>query len=193
MTKKNNWELKGKFNKFILGSWFTSILFLLFGIFLFIKPKLANSLIGYIIGAIVLISGITALFNYFTKKEIRYMNLELIYGIISVLAGITIVFNPLSISSIITIGVGIWMLINGGIKINRSLILKKYNEETWLLLLCIGILTLFSGMLLIFNPFKGTMVVTQVLGIFIIVYSILDSMHWLLVKKRSKEIIEFIK
>ena len=191
ISRKN--KLKKTFNNFILGSWFTSVFFLLFGVFLFIKPKLANSIIGYVVGTIVLVSGISSLFNYFTKKEMKYINVELIYGIITIIAGISIIFNPLSISSIITIGVGIWMIINGIIKINRGIILKNYKEEIWPLLLFIGILTLFSGMIIIFNPFKGTMVVTQVLGMFIIIYAILDSMHWLLVKKRSKDIIEFIK
>lgn len=186
--------MKNKFNKLIFGSWFSSILFLVFGIFLFVKPKLANSLIGYMVGTIVLISGISAIVNYFvSKNELKYMNLELIYGIITLIAGTAIIFNPLSITSIVTIGLGIWMLINGAMKINSSLLLKKYKEETWILLLFIGILTLLSGILLIFNPFKGTMVVTQVLGVFVIVYAILDSMHWLLLKKRSKDIIEFIK
>ncbi len=186
--------MKKKLNKMILGSWFTSILFLLFGIFLFVKPKLANSLIGYLVGAIILISGLMSLYNYFiAKKDIKYINFELIYGIVTLIAGIAIIFNPLSISSIVTIGLGIWFLFNGIMKVNTSLFLKKNKEETWGIILFIGLLTLLCGALLIINPFKGTMVVTQVVGIFVIVYAILDSMHWLLVKKRSKEIIEFIK
>ena len=188
-----NKKLKSGFNRFIFESWFTSILFLVFGIFLFVQPKLANSLIGYIVGAIVLTSGLSAIINYFTKSYMKYINLELIYGIVTVIAGTTIIFNPLSISSIITIGVGIWMAINGIIKTNRGLFLKQNREETWSLVMFIGILTLLCGILLMFNPFRGTMVVTQVLGMFIIVYAILDSIHWLLVKRRSKEIIEFIK
>lgn len=186
--------MKSKFNKIIFNSWFTSILFLAFGIFLFVKPKMANSIIGYIVGAIVLISGLSSIVNYFVSKEdFKYMNMELIYGIITSLMGILVIFNPLSITGIITFGVGIWMIINGALKVNTALVLKKYKEETWPIIITIGILILFSGILLIFNPFKGTMVVTQVLGIFVIVYAILDSMHWLLVKKSSKEIIEFIK
>ncbi len=186
--------MKKKFNQIILGSWFSSVLFLLFGIFLFLKPQLANSIIGYFIGAIILISGIMALYNYFiAKKEIKFISFELIYGIVTLIAGIAIIFNPLSISSIVTLGLGIWMLINSIMKLNTGILLKKYKEETWPILIVIGILTLISGILLIINPFKGTMVVTQVVGIFVIVYAILDSMHWLLVKKRSKEIIKFIK
>ena len=73
-------EKKAKFNKLIYGSWVSSILFLAFGIFLFVKPKLANSVIGYVVGALVLLSGLIALFNYFfAKKEIKYISFELIY------------------------------------------------------------------------------------------------------------------
>ena len=42
--------MKSKINKLIYGSWFSALLFLAFGIFLFIKPKMANSLIGYFVG-----------------------------------------------------------------------------------------------------------------------------------------------
>ncbi len=186
--------MKSKINKLIYGSWFSALLFFAFGIFLFIKPKMANSLIGYFVGGLILVSGVISLINFFTvKKEVKYISFELIYGIITLIAGIAIIFNPLSISSIVTIGLGIWMIINGIMKINSGIFLKKCKEETWTLLLFIGILTLLSGALLIFNPFKSTMVMTQVVGIFVIVYAILDIMHWLLVKKRSKEIIEFIK
>ncbi len=182
------------FNKIIYGSWISSLLFLAFGIFLFAKPKMANSLIGYFVGGLILVSGAVSLFNYFfAKKEIKYINFELIYGIITIIAGIAIIFNPLSISSIVTLGLGIWMVINGIMKLNTGIFLKKCKEETWVILLFIGILTLLSGILLIINPFKSTMIVTQVVGVFVIVYAILDIMHWLLVKKRSKEIIEFIK
>ena len=193
-TKSNNKVNRSKFNKLILGSWFTSIFFLAFGIFLLVKPKLANSLIGYIVGAIVLICGIAALVNYFmTKEDIKYINWELIYGIVTIIAGIAIIFNPLAITSIVTIGLGIWMLINGIMKTNMGIFLKKNKEETWSIVLAIGVMTLICGILLIINPFKGTMVVTQVVGLFVIVYAILDSMHWFLVKKRSKDIVEFIK
>ena len=186
--------MKKKFNKIIFGSWVSSIFFLAFGIFLFIKPELASSLVGYFIGAIITCSGLFALYNYFIgKKEIKYINFELIYGIVTLIAGIAIIFNPLSICSIVTIGLGIWMLINGIMKLNTGLMLKKYKEETWSILLVIGILTIALGILLIVNPFKATMIVTPIVGIFVIVYAVLDSMHWLLVKKRSKEIIEFIK
>lgn len=187
-------SIKKRFNKLIYGSWITSILFLLLGIFLLIKPQLANSLIGYFVGIVVSSSGVIALFNYFTNKNtLKFMNLQLIYGILTLIAGIAIIINPLSISSLIIICLGIWMVINGVLKLNTALLLKSNKEETWSLILFIAILTILCGSLLIFNPFDGTMIVTQVIGVFLIVYAILDSMQWILIKKRSKEIIKFIK
>lgn len=194
MKKSNKSVIMNKFNRVILNSWLTSVLFLLFGIFLLVKPKLANSLIGYVVGAFILFTGILSLISYFnSKNQLRFMGLELVYGIITIIAGILIIFNPLAITSFLTIGIGIWMIINACMKINRAMILKKYKEETWSIILCTGILVLICGLLLIFNPFTSTMVVTQVIGVFIIIYAILDSLHWLLVKKRSKDIVEFIK
>ena len=60
--------MKSKLNKFIYGSWSTSILFLLFGILLFIMPEFINSFIGYLLGTIVALSGIVSIINYFSTK-----------------------------------------------------------------------------------------------------------------------------
>ena len=186
--------MKSKFNRLIYGSWVSTILFLLLGIFLLIKPELANSLIGYCVGTIVALSGIMSLVTYFKNKtNFKYMNIQLVYGILTLIAGVAIIINPLSVSKLIIICLGIWMVINGIIKINTALMLKNNKEETWSLILVIAILTILCGSMLIFNPFSGTMVVTQVIGVFVIIYSILDAMQWILIKKRSKEIIKFIK
>lgn len=85
------------------------------------------------------------------------------------------------------------MLFNGSTKISTALSLKKYQEEIWPLLLSIGILTLLCGGILILNPFRGTMILTKTIGVFIIIYAILDIINWLLLRKRSKQIIKFIK
>ena len=185
---------KKYFNRLIYGSWSTTLLLFIFGILLFIKPELANALVGYVVGTIVLLTGIIAIINYLkAKKEFKYMRLELIYGIITLTAGVFTILNPLSISSFITIGLGIWMIINGLLKLNMAMFLKRKREEISNILFVISILVLMCATILIFNPFKTTMLVTQVLGLFLIVYSILDTMQTLLMKKRSKIIIEFIK
>lgn len=184
-------SVKNKINKLIADSRIIGLLFLLFGFFLFLKPDLANSLIGYFIGGIILISGLFSLFKYFKQKSHNYFFLS--YALITIIAGLAIIINPLSISSLITIILGIWMLFNGSTKISTALSLKKYQEEIWPLLLSIGILTLLCGGILIFNPFRGTMILTKTIGIFIIIYAILDIINWLLLRKRSKQIIKFIK
>ncbi len=184
-------SVKNKINKLIVDSRIIGLLFLLFGFFLFLKPDLANSLIGYFIGGIILISGLFSLFKYFKRKSYNYFFLS--YALITIIAGLAIIINPLSISSLITIILGIWMLFNGSTKISTALSLKKYQEEIWPLLLTIGILTLLCGGILIFNPFQGTMILTKTIGIFIIIYAILDIINWLLLRKRSKQIIKFIK
>lgn len=186
-NKNEEKKTKGKveLNKVFNGSWVTTVLFLLLGLFLLIKPALANSIIGYSIGAIVTISGIISLVKYFkAKEEVRYVNFQLVYGILTVIAGLAIFLNPLAISKLIIICLGIWIVINGAMKLSTAVVLKKCDEDIWTFSLVIAILTILCGTFLIFNPFSGTKIVTQVIGVFIIVYSILDIIESIIIRNK---------
>ena len=64
------------------------------------------------------------------------------------------------------------MVINGVTKLSYSLSLYKTNKN---ILSVIGsILIIVFGVTLIFNPFEGAKGLTQIIGIALIVYSVLD-------------------
>ena len=78
------------------------------------------------------------------------------------------------------------MTINSIIKIQYVLTIRQFNREAATPTLVIAILTLACGILLIFNPFKGVEILTQILGGFITIYAILDIVNAFLIKQRVK-------
>lgn len=186
--------MKKAFHKVIISSIVSSLLFFALGVFLFIKPELANEMVGYILGTLIMIAGVNSLVKFFVNQSaLRFFDFELVLGILSILLGAMIIFNPLALTGILTIGLGLWMIVQSTIKVQYALELKRYGEDSWLLTLVIAILTLILGLIVIFNPFNGQMLLTKVIGIFIIFYSILDIVECLLLRKDAKDFIKKMK
>lgn len=186
--------MKRAFHKVIISSIVSSLLFLLLGVFLFVKPGLANEVVGYVLGTLIMIAGVNSLVKFFVNQSaLRFFDFELVLGILSILLGAMIVFNPLALTSILTVGLGLWMIVSSTIKVQYALELKRYKEESWLLTLIIAILTMVLGLVVIFNPFSGQMLLTKVLGMFVIFYAILDIVECLLLRKDAKDFIKKMK
>lgn len=180
------------FNLFILRSLIFDVLIFLLGLFFVINPYFGLRGCEIAFSIVLLVSGITALYDCTARKIINLFNFSLIYGVLSLIFGLLIIFNPLSLTNIITIGFGVWVTISGLLKISYAINLKNNKEETWSVILGIGLVTTIAGILIIFNPFIE-LYITQVVGIFIVLYAILDFTNNILFKKRSKEIVKIFK
>ena len=77
------------------------------------------------------------------------------------------------------------MVINGVTKLSYSLTINKLSSAT--ISIIISLVILVCGLILIFNPFKGAILLTKVIGISVIIYSILDLIECYTLKKTVKE------
>ena len=180
------------FNLYIVRSIIFDVLIILLGVFLVVRPFSGLRGCEIAFSAMLIISGMVALFDSTAKKIMSIFNLSLIYGVLSVILGLLIVFNPLALANIVTICFGIWTLLSGILKISYAINLKNGKEESWSVTMGIGIITSIVGFLIIFNPFIE-LYITQVVGIFVVLYAILDFTNNILFKRRTKEIIEIFK
>lgn len=179
--------MKNKFQKMFIASLVSSILFLLLGLFLVLMPDTTLSLISYLLGSIILIIGIINLIHYFKSNE-QAFKIELVLGIICIVIGLFIILNPKFIVSIIPLIIGIYIVTTSIVKLEYALSLKKHNSDSYLVSLILTIITLICGIILIFNPFKGAVVITRIVGFFILVYSIIDIVESVTLKKAIKNI-----
>lgn len=177
---------------FLGTSIFTSICFIVMGLFLFFNSESTIEIISYILGGFIIALGIAAFIRFF-KREDKTFSFDIVYGIISCLAGITLICNPHALASIIPLILGIWITISSALKVQTAFQLKSTGSKMWTGTLVIGLIALLCGVILLFNPFKGAVIITKAIGIFLVIYAVLDLVSNYMVKKIMTQTTELIK
>ena len=80
-----------------------------------------------------------------------------------------------------TICLGVYLIINGLLKLKLSLVLKRVTDK-WIGTLVMGIVTIILGVLLIFNPFAG-ITITKLAGAFLVVVAVFDLIDTYIIQK----------
>lgn len=184
-------ELRKRITKRCNTTFIISIIFVIVGLFLFIKPNTTISVISYAIGGFLLVSGIFSIYKYFSQDGLmNTFNFELVYGVLLSIAGLFLIFNPNLLATLFPIILGIWIIINSVTKFQYALVLKRVNNNDWPYTCLISFLTFAWGLVLLFNPLESVLAVTQIIGIFIIVYAVLDIIDNFIIRKNVSDIID---
>lgn len=182
-------KVVNKFKSMYKTSIIFSIILMCVGLFLLINPETTLVAISYFVGLVLIVWGLVPIIKYLTDKESKnYIELTFVTGIFSFIFGVIIMVKPTIIGSIIPLLLGLWMLINGGIKLYYSIVLNK--ETNSLSSIVISVVILICGFTLVCNPFGGAIVMTKLVGIFLIIYSVLDLIGCLNLNKTYKTIIK---
>lgn len=179
LEKKNEiTEEEVKLNKY--DDFSRTLILALFGLVLLLLPEEFNKIIGLVLGAILLLIGLVGIYRYIKLKKYNF-TVNLISSILYGALGIIVMFYPFSIINLITICLGLYLAINGIVKILFSFTLKKVTEK-WIGTLIMGIITVILGGLLIFNPF-ASIAITKLAGAFLVVVAVFDIIdNYLIVK-----------
>lgn len=162
-------------NKFLKSSLISSIALIAFGILLIVQSEATIITISYIIGSILVALGVIAILGFIKHiKDTNKSDLDIVYGIVCIILGILVIKNPEAIASVIPFVLGLVIIINSATKLQYSFELRKDKNELWLSTLILSIIMAICGIVLIFNPFKGAVLLTRIVGIFILIYSVLD-------------------
>lgn len=146
----------------------TSFLFILLGMILMAKPEFVMSMISFFLGSICVIMGLLKGIDYFAygKKE----NYLLALAIVSVIAGIVIMFCADTIASVFRILIAIWIVYNGIMNLQTTIVWKDYKSRLWLLTLILSIATIIAGVYILVT--NGAML--QIIGGIIMIYGIIN-------------------
>ncbi|MBQ6687298.1 MAG: DUF308 domain-containing protein [Bacilli bacterium] len=184
--------LESQFNIYMNTNIILALIMIILGLILYAVPSAAIKTVSWLIGIFFCVQGITAVISYIKKDRISLLTFNLIYGIISFLIGVFVISNPFALANIITIGLGIWLIVSGGLKINYGIRLKNIKEASWTITLVVGIISILFGLMVIINPFAKLFLV-EVVGVFLLVYGIIDLTNIILLKKRAKDFIKIFK
>ncbi len=165
-------------------SMLTSILLMILGIFLIVKPIKSVETFIIFFAIIMITSGILSFISYFViTKEERLVSLDLIIGLITIITGLFLYIYRLELLNIFPTILGIWIIFTNLVKMQLSINLSVIEKSSWILLLIINILMIIFGILLIVNPFGSLMALTELAGMFLLVtetINLLESIYVLI-------------
>lgn len=172
------------------SSIFTSMLLLIFGIMLLFKSDGTIVAISYMLGGSLIVLGLVALISYMNKKEGGTNSLNIVYGTITAVFGILIILNPTAIATVIPFVIGAGILINSSIKLMYAMELKNKQSDAWKATIIMNAICALCGILILFNPFKTSVLIFKIIGICIIIYAVVDLLSSYKLKKDLKNIKE---
>lgn len=178
-----------KLNKYLNSGIILTIVFLLVGGILIVKPDISFNIISYLIGASLIVSGIY-IFIIDSKTKNIFINVFL-YAILLTLIGILIILNPITLKVILPIFLGLWFLISGIFKIRLDIYMK--DESYFILSLITNIITVICGVILLINPVESVSAITISLGIIIVVSSISSLIDIIIFKKNINSVVKYLK
>jgi len=151
-----------------------SIVFILIGLLLFLDPAGFVELISYMIGMLLLIIGTNNVLNYSRNRDLAVNKTLLVVGVILFIIGIFLIVKPTFIGKIVPSIIGVCLIIKAIEKLMYLSYISDKNSEQYMISLISGIIIMIAGIFLLFNPLSGTLIVTQIIGVIIVVYSVMD-------------------
>lgn len=181
--------------KYLKSSIVTSTILIILGILLVFQSKTTIMMISYVIGGVLVAIGALALIRYVKNGDspILRNELDIVYGIVTIIFGIIIIKNYQAIASIIPAVIGIAIIINSASKLNYAFQLKTDENNMWKTTMIISIISTIFGVILLFNPFEAALGIMKVIGIFIIVYAILDLISTMAIKSSVSKIYKAVE
>ena len=167
----------------------TSSILIVLGILLVFYSEFTIMAISYIIGALLIAVGALAIIKFVQNINNNKKNeLDIVYGLGTIILGILVIKNHQTIASIIPFVIGIGIIISSSTKLQFAFDLKEQKKQQWKMSMLISIISVACGVILLFNPFKGAVIITQVVGGFIILYGILDITSTIAIKRNMDAI-----
>lgn len=152
-----------------------SVLYILLGACLIIWPTTSAGTICLAFGMITLMYGVARIVGYFMKDDfgIPYRS-DFALGIIDSVVGLFMIWHPEVIVITLPIIIGFTMMIDGVMKIQSSVELRRFGYSRWWLSLIIAICMVVVGILMVLRPFGGMTAIAILTGISLILMGVMN-------------------
>ena len=152
-----------------------SLLFGILGILLLIMPKAVLPVLAVVFGALLILFGVVKLIGYFSRDLFRLaFQYDLALGIFMIVLGIVTIVKTEQLMVFISIILGIYVLMDGLLKIQIALDSRIFGIGQWWLIMIAAIMAGIAGSFLIFRPFKSAELLVMLLGFCFLAEGILN-------------------
>lgn len=152
------------FKKLKAQSVVVSLLYLVLGICLLAVPDAAKRTVCYFAGAMLIVSGLVQIINYFLYSVVRF---GFLWGIIDVFAGIFIVSSAdiFAQTEIFALLFGILLVGKSIFEFQTAADMKRFGVKFWWAETAYAALLLVLGVVLLFDPFGAERALFVYLGV----------------------------
>jgi uncharacterized membrane protein HdeD (DUF308 family) len=161
----------------------TIITGLVTGLVLLIKPEQTVQFVSILCGVTIILLGVGAWVSYLTRFKSIILT---ILGTLAIIGGIVLCVNYKSIISIVLMLFGIFVIVSGVTDFICSIEAKRAGLKSWGFELLIALVTIALGAIAVINPFDSVLALTQLLGVSLIVYAVMDLICFVQLKRIVK-------
>ena len=152
-----------------------SALLILAGVGLAFFSDTFYPILGVLLGVLFLVFGIVKLTGFFSKDPYQLVfESDLVFGILYLIFGLLLLLRTERMMALFGLFFGLMLLADGLTRVRIALDARPFGIRAWWLILISAIATAILGLVLLFHPGEGTRVLTQLLGITLIVDGIMN-------------------
>ena len=183
---------KEEINDYKINNMLRLVIYLAFvisGGVLYVKSYLKVSSITNFLGVLFILTGVMVVYISSKEKNLKLSNCDVYFGFLQALCGLLLILNFGHLNNYLNFYFGIFLIVCACQKLVVAIKLFKIKDETKLLTLLTAVVILGQGILIIINPF-GNMTLTQLCGVFVLFFGVLQFSNTVLLNNREKEIIK---
>lgn len=163
---------------------FSSVLLIIFSIFLILKPADMTKTLIIIIGVILLVDGIISIVNYLSSnKEFRLFSIGVFEGLFESLTGTLFLINYESLIVNFPIILGIIIIVKNVFRLQTTLALQQLDYKNWAYKFLISTIVILLGIVILINPFSTLKTLVISSGIIILISEIVNIIYSIFVIK----------
>ena len=152
-----------------------SVLFCVLGVVLLVTHEMSVSVLGVLVGAMLIAFGIVKLIGYFSKDLYRLaFQFDLSLGLMLAVLGVIILRNPDQAMSFLCLMLGIATMADGLFKLQSALDARRFGLKSWPLILTLAVGAGVVGALLMLRPMQSARALTVLLGIGMMLEGVLN-------------------
>lgn len=134
-----------------------------------------DPILAVLLGILFLVFGAVKLAGFFSKDPYQLVfESDLVFGILYLALGLLLLLRPAHTMAFFGIVFGLMLLADGLTRVRIALDARPFGIRAWWLILVSAIATAILGVVLLFHPGEGTQVLTQLLGISLMVDGVMN-------------------
>lgn len=143
---------------------------IILGLCLIIWPHISATVLCYLFGALILITGIVRIVCYIRRGVSAFFHYyELPLGILDILLAVFFFSRSRYVILVLPIVIGIMILVDSIFELQMAIDLRRLGLGRWWSMLVLSVLSILFSFLLVLNPFEGSVTLMVFIGLSLIV------------------------